>query len=159
MNELNDWTKMQVRSAILLGHDVYALRTEALRAVGGDANKLSQREADSLALECAAYAEAALWRLKSVQERGINGGQGTGRPTKPNSEAEVGGAVPCAPQNKKVNLVVAIEGFIAAETAAGRVAVIGYWNADNKWVNRTAAQFITDLKSAYAQRAAIRRGR
>ena len=99
MNELNDWTKMQVRSAILLGHDVYALRTEALRAVGGDANKLSQREADSLALECAAYAEAALLRLESIQE---NGGQGTGRPTKPNSEAEVGGAVPAPRKTRRL---------------------------------------------------------
>ena len=127
MNELNDWTKMQVRSAILLGHDVYALRTAALLAVGGDANRLSQREADSLALECAAYAEAALLRLESVQE---NGGY-----------------------------LVVIEAFLAAEHAAGRIAAIGYWNADGKWVSKTAAQFIADLKAAYAQRAAIRRAR
>ena len=127
MNELNDWTKMQVRSAILLGHDVYALRTAALLAVGGDANKLSQREADSLALECAAYAEAALLRLESVQE---NGGY-----------------------------LVVIEAFLAAEHAAGHVAAIGYWNAQKKWVSRTAVQFVKDLKAAYAQRAAIRRAR
>ena len=87
------------------------------------------------------------------------GGQGTARPTTPDSETEVGGGVPSAPQNKKVNLVACIEGFLAAEHAAGCIAAIGYWSADGKWVSKTAAQFIADLKAAYAQRAALRRGR
>ncbi len=124
--QMQNWVAGQIRSAILLGLSLYAKQGAAHKAgvvVGGNGYA-------AVALECAAYAEAAIWRLKSVQERG-------GCP----------------------KLVVAIEGFIAAETAAGRVAVIGYWNAENKWVSRTAAQFITDLKSAYAQRATIRGGR
>ena len=126
MNEqMQNWVAGQIRSAILLGLSLYTKRTAAEKAggVGGSSSR-------SVALECAAYAEAAIWRLKSVQE---NGG---------------------SPQ-----LVVAIEGFLAAEHAAGRIAAIGYWSADGKWVNKTAAQFIADLKAAYAQRAAIRCGR
>ena len=127
MNEqMQNWVAGQLRSAILLGLSLYTKRVAAEKAgvaVGGSGSR-------AVALECAAYAEAAIWRLKSVQE---NGG---------------------APQ-----LVVAIEGFLAAEHAAGRVAAIGYWSADGKWVSKTAAQFIADLKAAYAQRAALRRGR
>ena len=126
MNEqMQNWVAGQLRSAILLGLSLYTKRTAAEKAggVGGSGSR-------AVALECAAYAEAAIWRLKSVQE---NGG---------------------SPQ-----LVVAIEGFLAAEHAAGRIAAIGYWSADGKWVSKTAAQFIADLKAAYAQRAAFRCGR
>ena len=156
MNEqMQNWVAGQIRSAILLGLSLYTKRTAAEKAggaVGGSGSRV-------VALECAAYAEAAIWRLKSVQENGLSGGQGTARPTTPDSETEVGGGVPSAPQNKKVNLVACIEGFLAAEHAAGRVAAIGYWSADGKWVSKTAAQFIADLKAAYAQRAALRCGR
>ena len=55
--------------------------------------------------------------------------------------------------------LVVIEAFLAAEHAAGHVAAIGYWNAQKKWVSRTAVQFVKDLKAAYAQRATIRRVR
>ena len=127
MNEqMQNWVAGQIRSAILLGLSLYTKRTAAEKAggvVGGSGSR-------AVALECAAYAEAAIWRLKSVQE---NGGS--------------------------TQLVVAIEGFLAAEHAAGRVAAIGYWSADGKWVSKTAAQFIADLKAAYAQRAAFRCGR
>ena len=91
MNEqMQNWVAGQIRSAIIIGQSLYAKQGAAHKAgivAGGNGYA-------AVALECAAYAEAALWRLKSVQERGANGGQGTGRPTKPNSEAEVGGAVP-----------------------------------------------------------------
>ena len=126
MNEqMQNWVAGQIRSAILLGLSLYTKRVAAEKTggVGGSGSR-------AVALECAAYAEAAIWRLKSVQE---NGG---------------------SPQ-----LVVAIEGFLAAEHAAGRIAAIGYWSADGKWVSKTAAQFIADLKAAYAQRAALRCGR
>ena len=126
MNEqMQNWVAGQIRSAILLGLSLYTKRTAAEKSgsVGGSGSR-------AVALECAAYAEAAIWRLKSVQE---NGG---------------------SPQ-----LVVAIEGFLAAEHAAGRVAAIGYWSTDGRWVSKTAAQFIADLKAAYAQRAVLRRGR
>ena len=127
MNEqMQNWVAGQIRSAILLGLSLYTKRAAAEKAgvaVGGSGSR-------AVALECAAYAEAAIWRLKSVQE---NGG---------------------CPQ-----LVVAIEGFLAAEHAAGRIAAIGYWSADGRWVSKTAAQFIADLKAAYAQRAALRCGR
>ena len=155
MNEqMQNWVAGQLRSAILLGLSLYTKRAAAEKAggVGGSGSR-------AVALECAAYAEAAIWHLKSVQENGLSGGQGTARPTTPDSETEVGGGVPSAPQNKKVNLVACIEGFLVAEHAAGRVAAIGYWSADGKWVSRSAAQFIADLKAAYAQRAAIRRAR
>ncbi len=170
--QIENWVAGQIRAAILLGLSLYTKQAAAEKAgiVGGNG-------VNAVALECAAYVEAAIWRLKSVQE---NGGQGTralaggfavafgnlpfeaellrriSRPTKPNSESQVGGGVPSAPQDKKVNLVVAIEGFLAAEHAAGRIAALGYWSAENQWVSKTAAQFVKDLKSAYAQRAAIR---
>ncbi len=144
--QIENWVAGQIRAAILLGLSLYTKQAAAEKAgiVGGNG-------VNALALECAAYAEAALLRLESLTE---NGGQGTGRPTKPNSESQVGGGVPSAPLN--MGYLAAIEGFLAAEHAAGRVAAIGYWSAENQWVSKTAAQFITDLKSAYAQRAAIR---
>jgi len=129
--ERKNWEAFQLRTAILLGLAVYNRRTDALREFDAAGRKPSQKEADVFALECAAYAESALLRIRSV-----------------------------AGARASLDAMVKVfDAFIAAEAAAGRLVRLGYRNERGNWTILAPADFLRELVAAYRRRGEIRRAR
>ncbi len=128
MQELTEWEEMQIRSAILTWWALVDKRVMALKGFAAKPNGPSEREAESLALECAAYAESALGFLRT-----LSGDE----------------------QFRDLVIAAKVDSFLAKWRAAGKEVSLGYWDEHDRWVGKTTAGFLRDLKTAYSQRAAL----
>ena len=128
-NEQAAWEAFQMRTAIILGLEIFHKRTELQKRVAARGDRAPEpREANGCLFECASFAKAALQRMKSLR--------GTDRAI--------------------TALAARLEAFIAAETAAGRCVRLGYWNERGNWTVLAPADFLRELVAAYRRRSTSR---